>query len=58
MIDRETSVQTLAEARAACDAAEEAWCDIEELLWEMRRSPRVWRRLAQTADDAPVALAA
>jgi len=62
MIDAKTAAGTaparaLQEARRSRSAAEAAWCDIEELLWEIQRRPGVWRRLNEMADDAPAPLA-
>jgi hypothetical protein len=59
MIDSKILAQELERARRARSEAEEAWCTVEELLWEVGRGPRAWRRLAQVdaADDAPSARA-
>ena len=46
MIDATRVAQELAQAKACRMAAEAAFLDVEELLWEMQRSPVVWRRLA------------
>ncbi len=47
MIDSKTLTQEVERARAARSEAEDAWCAVEELLWEVGRGPRSWRRLAQ-----------
>ncbi len=39
----------LDEARAARMAAQDAGDELEELLWEVQRHPRGWRRLAALA---------
>jgi hypothetical protein len=54
MIDNKALVDELTQARSARLAAEDAWCDVEELLWQVRHGPRYWRRLAQV-DDGTVA---
>jgi hypothetical protein len=41
--------QDLEDARSARLAAEDAWCDVEELLWTVQRGPRFWRRIALEA---------
>lgn len=43
MIDTKTMVQELEQARQARIEAETAYCDIEELLWQMHhpREPRI-----------------
>ena len=46
MIDTQALAMELQQARAARLAAEEASSDVEELLWEVRQGPRMWRRLA------------
>lgn len=46
MIDTQALANELQQARAARMAAEAAWNDVEELLWEVQRGPRMWRRLA------------
>jgi hypothetical protein len=55
MIDRKALASELKQARTARAQAEDAWCAVEELLWEVRQGPRTWRRLAQVdaADEAP-----
>ena len=57
MIDRTALKFELAQARAARLEAEDACCDVEELLWEVGRGPRTWRRLAQVEAPEPVELA-
>jgi hypothetical protein len=52
MIDATTVTNELQQARMARIAAEAACCDIEEMLWDMQRSRRLWHRLPQT--DAAV----
>jgi hypothetical protein len=47
MIDSKTLTQEMKRARLARSEAEDAWCAVEELLWEVGRGPRSWRRLAQ-----------
>jgi hypothetical protein len=47
MIDSKTLAQEVKRAKAARSEAEDAWCAVEELLWEVGRGPRTWRRLAQ-----------
>jgi hypothetical protein len=47
MIDRKTLAHEVERARRARSEAEEAWCAVEELLWEVGRGPRAWRRLAE-----------
>lgn len=44
------------QARAARQAAEDACWDVEELLWEVERGPRTWRRLAQVEAPEPFEL--
>lgn len=46
MIDARTVADELAQARLSRLAVEAASLDIEELLWDMRHSAVVWRRLA------------
>jgi hypothetical protein len=46
MVDSKALASKLREARRARSEAEDAWCAVEELLWEMHH-PRTWRRLAQ-----------
>jgi hypothetical protein len=46
MIDATLVANELAQARACRLAAEAAWLDVEELLWELQRSAAIWRRLA------------
>jgi hypothetical protein len=53
MIDVKTLAHELQEARAARFAAEDACCDVEELLWEVQHGPRYWRRLAQVDAGEP-----
>jgi hypothetical protein len=55
MIDSKLLANELKQARAARLAAEDAWCEVEELLWEVQHGPRYWRRLAQVdaGDDEP-----
>ena len=48
MIDAMTVAHELEQARACRMAAEAAYSDVEELLWEMQRSPAIWQRLALT----------
>jgi hypothetical protein len=57
MTDRTALEFELAQARAARREAEDACCDVEELLWEVERGPRTWRRLAQVEAPEPLALA-
>jgi hypothetical protein len=57
-IDRQALAAEVARAQAARSQAEDACCEVEELLWEVRH-PRTWqqswRRLAQlAAPDEPV----
>jgi hypothetical protein len=47
MIDGKALAQEVERARRARSEAEDAWCAVEELLWEVGRGPRTWRRLAQ-----------
>lgn len=57
MVDARRLSDELERARAARSDAEDAFCAIEELLWDMR-NPRTWRRLAQVdgaETDQPVA---
>jgi hypothetical protein len=56
MVDRETLRQEVEHARRARSEAEDAFCTIEELLWEVRH-PRAWRRLAQVDASEPEPLA-
>jgi hypothetical protein len=57
MIDRKALASELQQARAARLQAEAAWCEVEELLWEVQRGPRYWRRIAlDEAVDEPAAL--
>jgi hypothetical protein len=51
MIDSKTLARQVAQAKAARSEAEDAWCAVEELLWEIARGPRTWRRLAQVDVD-------
>jgi hypothetical protein len=46
VIDTQTVADELRQARRARIAVEAAWCEVEQLLWEMQHSPRIWRRLA------------
>jgi hypothetical protein len=46
MIDSKALAEKLQQARAARLEAEDACCDVEELLWEVQHGPRYWRRLA------------
>jgi hypothetical protein len=57
MIDTNTMRSELAQARAARQEAEDACCALEELLWEVERGPRAWRRLAEVDAPEPVDLA-
>jgi hypothetical protein len=52
MIDSKALAREVAQARAARREAEDAWCAVEELLWEVGRGPRTWRRLAQVDAQA------
>ena len=56
MIDTAELKFELAKARAAREHAEDACCDVEELLWQVERGPRTWRRLAQVEVPEPVEL--
>jgi hypothetical protein len=56
MIDTASLRLEVAQARAARQEAEDAGCDVEELLWEVERGPRAWRRLAQVDAPEPVEL--
>jgi len=56
MIDSAALRLEMAQARAARREAEDASCDVEELLWEVERGPRTWRRLAQVYAPEPVTL--
>ncbi len=47
MIDSKALAQEVERARLARCEAEDACCDVEELLWEVQHGPRYWRRLAQ-----------
>jgi hypothetical protein len=47
MIDGKALAREVECARAARSEAENAWCAVEELLWEVGRGPRTWRRLAE-----------
>jgi len=51
MIDGKSLADELQQARAARIEAETASCDVEELLWEVRQGPRMWRRLALVDAD-------
>ena len=44
--ERRTFAAEVRRAHVARTQAEDACCEIEELLWEIRH-PRAWRRLAQ-----------
>jgi hypothetical protein len=59
MIDRKTLVLEVKRAKAARSQAEDACCEVEELLWEVGRGPRTWRRLAQVdvPEETPLQLA-
>jgi hypothetical protein len=57
MIDSKILAQELERARRARSEAEDAWCAVEELLWEVGRGPRAWRRLAQVDAAEPEPLA-
>jgi hypothetical protein len=57
MIDSKILAQELDRARRARSEAEDAWCAVEELLWEVGRGPRSWRRLAQVDAGEPEPLA-
>jgi hypothetical protein len=52
MVDGKAIVNELQQARAARIEAETACCDLEELLWEVRQGPRMWRRLALVDAEA------
>ena len=54
MVDSKALADELQQARVARSEAETAWCDVEELLWEVQHGLRYWRRLAQV-DDGTVA---
>jgi hypothetical protein len=58
MIDSKTLVQEVKQAKAARRDAEDACCALEELLWEIGRGPRAWRRLAQVDGEADAGEAA
>jgi len=47
MVESKALANELQQARAARIEAEAAWCDVEELLWEVQHGLRYWRRLAQ-----------
>jgi hypothetical protein len=54
MMDGKARTQEIERAKAARSEAEDAWCAVEELLWEIGRGPRSWRRLAVTVgEDKP-----
>ena len=53
MIDSKALAKELKQARSARIAAEDAWCEVEELLWEVQRGPHHWRRIA-LADEEDV----
>jgi hypothetical protein len=55
MIDGKALADELRQARAARLEAEAASCEVEELLWEVRQGPRMWRRLALVEADAALA---
>ena len=40
MIDRKALAQEVERARRARSEAEDAWCAVEELIWEVGRGPR------------------
>ena len=46
MVDRARLNNELQQVRMARIEAETALCEIEEMLWEVRRGPRGWRRMA------------
>lgn len=52
MIDTKALADELRQARAARIEAEAASCDVEELLWEVRQGPRMWRRMALLGAEA------
>jgi hypothetical protein len=52
MIDSKALAQEVEWARRARSEAEDACCAVEELLWEVGRGPRTWRRLAQVDAQA------
>jgi hypothetical protein len=57
MIDTRALASALEQARSARLAAEDAWCDVEEVLWQVQHGPRYWRRIAETTpldEDDPV----
>ena len=57
MIDTKAMADELQQARSARMAAEDAWCDVEELLWKVQRGPRYWRHLTvEAVPDEPAAL--
>ena len=58
MIDSKALAEELKQARAARAAAEDAWCEVEELLWNVQRGPRYWRRIALEAADRRAGFAA
>jgi hypothetical protein len=62
MIDSKAVASELKHARTARLRAEAAWCEVEELLWEVQHSPRYWQRLAlvdvEHDEDASPPLAA
>ena len=47
MVDSKALANELQQARAARIEAEDAWCEVEELVWEVQHGLRYWRRLAQ-----------
>ena len=56
MVDRARLNNELQQVRMARIEAETASCEIEEMLWEVSRGPRGWRRVAladlETADQS------
>jgi hypothetical protein len=52
MVDGKALANELQQARAARIEAETACGDVEELLWEVRQGPRIWRRLALVGAEA------
>ncbi len=53
MIDSKALAREVERARAARSEAEDAWCAVEELLWEVGRGPLTWRRLAEVDAGEP-----
>ena len=58
--ERKALAAEVRRAHAARAEAEDAWCEVEELLWDVRH-PRTWqqtwRRLAFVAEGEPARLA-